>query len=373
MSRMNWGLLRLDRRGRSPRINHPPRRSRTGSGAAARSSATGAWSGLVAASVLVFAPGASADCAPADPNNPAAPVTVTADSLPRVQIDGVVWQQTVIGDTVYAVGRFNTARPAGAADDPAQNILAFSLSTGRLITTFTASLNAQALAVAASPDGRRLYVGGDFTQMNGGAASRVVALNPTTGATIPGWAPAMSSSVRAIVATPETVYLGGSFNSVGSTSRSRLAAARASDGSLRPWRPSAGDGRVNALVMAPDRSKLVAGGTFTTLNGTSQPGFGLGAVDAVNRGNLPTPVNAVVRNAGSYAGTRPFRVTGRAGTRRASCTVPKTGTGTSRVRSPPIGPIWTLNGSRTAWGTRSACSPPTPPCTRRGTPRLQPD
>jgi hypothetical protein len=71
---------------------------------------------------------------------------------------------------VYAVGRFNTARPAGAAagsqTTPRRNILAFSLSTGRLITTFTASLNAQALAVAASPDGRRLYVGGDFTQVN---------------------------------------------------------------------------------------------------------------------------------------------------------------------------------------------------------------
>jgi len=304
MSRMNWGLLRLDRRGRPAWIKHPPRRSRTGSGAAA--CATGAWAVLVTASVLVVAPGASADSAPANPNNPATPVTVTADSLPTVQIDGVVWQQTVIGDTAYAVGKFNTARPAGAAagsqTTARRNILAFSLSTGRLITTFTASLNAQALAVAASPDGRRLYVGGDFTQVNGRAASRVVALNPTTGATIPGWAPAMSATVRAIVATPETVYLGGSFTSVGSTSRSRLAAVRASDGSLRPWRPSARDGRVNALVIAPDGSKLVAGGTFTALNGTAEPGFGLGAVDAVNGGNLPTPVNAVVRNGGTHAG-----------------------------------------------------------------------
>jgi hypothetical protein len=299
MSRMNWGPLGLDRRGVSPRMNHPPRRSRTGSGAAA----AGATAVLVAASTLMLAPRASADSAPADPNNPATPVTVTADSLPTVQIDGVVWQQTVIGDTVYAAGRFNTARPAGAAagsqTTPRRNILAFSLSTGGLITAFAASLNAQALAVTASPDGSRLYVGGDFTQVNGRAASRVVALDPTTGATIPGWAPKMSSSVRAIVATPDTVYLGGSFSAVGSTSRAKLAAVRASDGSLRPWRPNAANGRVNALVMAPDRSKLVAGGSFTTLNGGSQPGFGLGAVDAVNGGTLPTPANAAVRNAGS--------------------------------------------------------------------------
>lgn len=304
-SLMNWALPRIDRHGGPPRICHPLRRSRTGLGAAARVSAAGASAVLVAALLLALAPGATADSAPADPNDPTSPVTVTADSLPTVQIDGVVWQQAIIGDTVYAVGKFSTARPAGAAPGsqttPRNNILAFSLSTGRLITSFAASLNVQGLAVAASPDGRRLYVGGDFTQVNGTAASRVVALDPTSGAIIPGWAPVVSGSVRAIAATPDTVYLGGAFTAVGSSGRSRLAAVRASDGGLLAWQPKATGGNVNALVLAPDRSKLVVGGGFTALNGSSQPGFGLGAVDAVNGGNLATPVNDVVRNAGSNA------------------------------------------------------------------------
>jgi hypothetical protein len=302
---MNWAPPRLDRCGGPRRTGHPLRRSRTGGGVLARLSAAAAGAVLAAALVIVQAPGATADSAPADPADPSSPVTVTADSLPTVQIDGVVWQQTIIGDTVYAVGKFSTARPAGAAagsqTTPRNNILAFSLSTGRLITTFTASLNAQGLAVTASPDGKRLYVGGDFTQVNGKAASRVVALDPTNGAIIPGWAPVVSGSVRAIAATPDTVYLGGSFNAVGSTARSRLAAVRASDGGLLAWQPKAAGGNVNAMVVAPDRSKLVVGGGFTTLNGGSQPGFGLGAVDAVNGGNLATPVNDAVRNAGSNA------------------------------------------------------------------------
>lgn len=40
---------------------------------------------------------------------------VTADRLPTVQVDGVVWSQAVVGNTVYAGGSFTSARPAGAA------------------------------------------------------------------------------------------------------------------------------------------------------------------------------------------------------------------------------------------------------------------
>ena len=40
---------------------------------------------------------------------------VTADALPTAQIDGVVWSQAIVGNTVYAGGSFKTARPAGAA------------------------------------------------------------------------------------------------------------------------------------------------------------------------------------------------------------------------------------------------------------------
>ena len=305
---MSWksgGEPALHARGEQPRRGPRLRQWRHRLPAAARARRAVATAVLATALAVAVAPGASADSAPADPSLPSSPVTVTADSLPTVQTDGVVWQQAVIGDTVYAVGHFGTARPAGAPagtqTTPRKNILAFSLSTGQLITTFAVSLNAQALAVAASPDHKRLYVGGDFTKANGQAVRKVVALDPVTGAVVPGWAPPMSGSVRAIVATPDTVFMGGSFTAVGSISRSRLAAVRASDGGLLTWKPAAGGGRVNALVLAPDRSKIVVGGAFSTLNGSSEPGFGLGAVDVAGGKNLPTPANKVVRNAGTNA------------------------------------------------------------------------
>src|SRR4051794_17692179 len=51
----------------------------------------------VAAFGLSGVPAARADTAPA----PGSPATVSADPLPTVQIDGVVWAQATVGNTVY--------------------------------------------------------------------------------------------------------------------------------------------------------------------------------------------------------------------------------------------------------------------------------
>ena len=103
---------------------------------------------FMALSVLAAAP-ASADSAPTVPGTP---TTVTADSLPTVQINGVVWDQVVVGNTVYATGSFTQARPAGAAagtnETARSNILAYNITTGNLITTWAPSLNAQGRAPA---------------------------------------------------------------------------------------------------------------------------------------------------------------------------------------------------------------------------------
>ncbi|MBF4630518.1 PKD domain-containing protein [Clavibacter michiganensis subsp. phaseoli] len=250
-------------------------------------------------SAVVIAQPALADSAPVDPTDPKTPVTVTADPLPTTQIDGVAWSQVVVGNTVYVAGKFQNARPAGAAAGtnltPRSNLLAYDIRTGALITSFAPKLNAQALSVTASPDGSRIYVVGDFTDIDGQGYYRAAAFSTATGKIIPAFRPIMGSQTRTVSASNDTVYLGGTFRSVNGAARNYLAAVSATDGSTKPFVADA-DTVVDALTLTKDASKLVVGGRFTQLSGT--PTYGLGAVDPSSGAALPWAANQKVQNAG---------------------------------------------------------------------------
>ncbi len=254
--------------------------------------------------LMVVAPAtAQAATAGLSPIASRTPTQVTADALPTVQIDGIVWAQTVVGagnsGVVFAGGNFANARPAGAAPGTnltkRGNLLAYNVSTGQLVTTFAPTLNAQVLAVAASPDGSRVYVGGDFTTANGVTHHRLAAYSVTTGQLISTFNPDVGGRVKTIVATNTTVYVGGAFASANGHTRSRLAAFSATDGALLGWAPAA-DYNVLAMVLSPNGTRLFVGGAFQNVNGS--PAYGLAALDATSGALLPWPVNTVVRDAG---------------------------------------------------------------------------
>lgn len=257
---------------------------------------------MVTGLALAAQPTASADSSPLDPTDPLTPATVSADGLPTTQINGVVWSQAVVGNKVYAGGSFTQARPAGAAPGtnqvPRANLLSYDVTTGELIASFAPVLNGAVRAVAVSPDGSRVYVGGAFTSVDGQTRNRIAAFDAASGALIAGFAPPVNYDVLSIVATNSTVYAGGDFQSVGTQNRGYLAAFNASNGALLDWAPQAAGGKVWALAMNPEGTKIAVGGEFNTLNGSSNPGYGLGIVDATTGASLPAAINTVVRNAG---------------------------------------------------------------------------
>ena len=246
-----------------------------------------------------LASSASADPAPIGEGTAS---TVTADALPTAQINGVVWSQAVVGNTVYAAGSFTQARPAGVAVGGAGsvargNLMSYNLTTGVLVSTFAPSLNAQAKVVTASPDGSRIYVGGSFTTANGLNRYRLAAYSTATGQLISTFAPILNATVNTITATNTTVYVGGAFSTANNVARSRLAAFSASNGALLGWAPTA-DAEVQALVLTPDGSKVIVGGSFTSVNGSASA-YGLGALNASTGALLPWAANNVVRDAGT--------------------------------------------------------------------------
>ena len=228
---------------------------------------------------------------------------VTADGLPTVQIDGVVWSVAVAGNTVYAGGSFANARPAGAAPGtsltPRNNLLSFDLTTGNLNTSFAPSLNAEAEVVTASPDGSRIYVGGSFTTADGVQHDRIAAYSTSTGQLISSFAPNLDATVNAITATNTTVYVGGNFSTANGVARSHLAAFSAADGSLLGWAPTADDS-VKAMALTPDGSRVIVGGMFLNINGS--PAEGLGALDATTGTLLPWAATNLIKEGGSASG-----------------------------------------------------------------------
>ncbi|MGC0271840.1 PKD domain-containing protein [Pseudactinotalea sp. Z1739] len=221
---------------------------------------------------------------------------VTADALPTAQINGVAWDQEVVGNTVFVGGSFTHARPAGASagtnQSPRPNLMSYTLSTG-VMTSWNPTVNGQVRVVKASPDGSRIYIGGDFTQVNGQPRGRIAAFDAATGALISNFAPNITSTVRGIAVSGNTVYAGGSFSSVGGQARQNLAAFNAGNGALLGWQPRA-NRPVHALDVTEDGGYVIAGGHFETINEASARG--LAKIDAADGTVVPWPV--VISNAG---------------------------------------------------------------------------
>jgi PKD repeat protein len=270
---------------------------------AGRAGLVGLAAAALGAAVLVALPGASPAVADTAPQPPASVPTVSADALPTVQINGIVYDQVIAGNRVYVTGEFTSARPAGSPagtnETPRSNVLAFDLTTGELVSSWAPSLNAGGRAIVASADGSRVFVAGSFTQVNGVNRYRVAALDATTGALVPGWTPGTNARVSSLAISGDALYLGGIFTNVNNLSRTRLAAVSASTGALLGWAPTA-DAEVLALTAPAASGKVVAGGKFTQLNGVAW--YGMGALDATTGAGVPWAATSVIRNAGANAG-----------------------------------------------------------------------
>jgi len=198
---------------------------------------------------------------------------VTSDPIPTVQIDnGYVWAQDTIGSTVYAVGDFDNAREPLAAPGTAltarSNVLAYDIESGALLP-FAPQVNGVVKAVAASPDGSRIYIGGSFTSVNGQARWNIAALDAATGQLVPGFSPAIGGTgVYALVAEGSMVYAGGLFTQANGTARKNLAAFNAGNGAVMPWAPQT-NLQIDAMVADPGGEKVIAGGRFSEVNGNT--------------------------------------------------------------------------------------------------------
>ena len=222
------------------------------------------------------------------------------------QTDGVVFSVLPVGNRIYIGGEFTHVDGV-----PRDRLAAIDATTGEL-TNWNPGANAKVFALASSPDGTRIYAGGAFSTVGGLTRKHLAAIDATTGAVDTAFKSAPDKAVRAIVVSGNRLYIGGDFTAVKGQSRARLALLDATTGALDAnWTPAADD-TVRALVASPEGSRLYAGGRFTSISGESR--LRLAALEPANTGS-PLPWRTLVNPNGpiidlAVSGTRVYTAAG---------------------------------------------------------------
>ena len=189
----------------------------------------------------------------------------TAD--PGFQTNGRVTSVVTFKNTVYIGGDFTAVRPpgapAGTGEVSRNHLAAFRLDNGAL-RSWNPGANGKVSALALSPDKRTLYIGGDFTQLNGKRRHDIGAVARKSGATTKYKANA-NAPVLAIAVTKKRVFLGGSFTKIKDKRRKHVGATTRKGHLLLHWKPRAGD-VVRSLAISRDKSRVYVGGDFSAIN-----------------------------------------------------------------------------------------------------------
>jgi hypothetical protein len=196
-----------------------------------------------------------------------------ADFTPHV--DGGAARPTVNalaqrGRTVYAGGAFSVVADADRSRSVSrENLVSFDAATGAIRGL---APNVEGPVFALQPAGQWLYVGGDFTRVNGVQRRGIARINATTGAVDAGFNARLDGRVTEIRLVGSRLLVGGSFTR-------RLLALNPETGAdtgyigvrITGTRGAAGTrGDVYRFAVNATRTRLVAVGDFRTVAGHSR-------------------------------------------------------------------------------------------------------
>ncbi len=201
------------------------------------------------------------------------------------QYDSLVFAIAQIGNTLYVGGRFQNVTD-GNTEISRPYLAAFNATTGNYISSFQPNIDFSVYALAASPDGTRLFVGGEFTNAGAANTTGFAALNPATGAADTSFGLEVTREwsnndprIHALDVVGDWLYVGGNFSHLNGANGSRVQTSRlgrvsASTGIVDTgWRPNLSGGTVWAVDATPDGNRVYAGGTFLLAGGQQSQAF----------------------------------------------------------------------------------------------------
>lgn len=183
--------------------------------------------------------------------------------------DGRVNAILRVGDTIYIGGSFTSITRKDGTSVTRHRLAAIDAGTGDP-TAWNPDANGTVRALAASPDGTRIFAGGDFGSVGGKSRRRLAKIDAVSGA-VTSWKPSASSSVRALAVARGRVYAGGTFSTISGVAVSRMAALDMGTGAVVGGFSPRPDAGVRTLAASPDGSTVYAGGSFTAIGGADRP------------------------------------------------------------------------------------------------------
>lgn len=195
----------------------------------------------------------------------AGPAHAAVDQTPAAtyQTNGPVSSIVVVGNRVYIGGLFTNVRPAGAPEDTdvtaRRGLAAFNLTTGALLP-WDPGANSQVNALAASPNGKVIYIGGRFRRIGDVKRTNLAAVRARSGH-VTTFRANTNRRVLSIATHGHSVYVSGKFTRVRKHA-ARHVVALTGRGHVRGSFHAGADGFVRSVVVGPKGRTLFLGGDF---------------------------------------------------------------------------------------------------------------
>jgi sugar lactone lactonase YvrE len=214
------------------------------------------------------------------------PYYETPRSLARTPVSGTSGALALVrsGGSLLVAGDFSdygvTAR---------SGLAAYDLATGALRSDFNPAPDGQVNIVKASANAQAVFVGGEFLTIAGEAHSRIAKLDIGTGNNVPGFGASANSYVKdmAVRTDGSTLYVGGNFDAFNGVTAQRLVAIDPTTGAtlagfdvpLTEPTNDMSEGGLRAMALSPDETRLMVIGNFRKAAGADRPLIAQVAVD----------------------------------------------------------------------------------------------
>lgn len=243
---------------------------------------------------------------------PAAALPNTPDATPWMA-NGTIKASVQYGDVLFVGGSFqrigesvSPGPSTGAFIDGYTGLAAIDMATGQAIANFapqlTANPNQELFVLSLAIAGDRLYVGGQFSTVDGEPHYNLAAIdiNPVTirGTVvstfdpvvgIPGNVNEHNFDVKTILPGSDGIFIGGGFSKVDGKGKPKTAKLDWNGDVVNAYKTAGVNGSVNDMVWSADLQSIFLAGHFTQL-GVGNSRVAIGRIDPTTGATLPWAV-----------------------------------------------------------------------------------